>query len=72
MGNKAGTGGALRIAGNVESLINCSFVDNVSNEGGGPAISSIGYIQEISNITFEHNVFDCVPETFLDYEPKVP
>lgn len=72
VGNKAGTGGALRLAGNVQFLINCSFVDNVSDEGGGPAISSIGYMQEIINITFENNVFDCVPETFLDYEPKVP
>eukprot|EP00903_Cladosiphon_okamuranus_P016020 g14792.t1 len=66
-GNTAGTGGALRLAGKA-SVYNCSFVENVSSDGGGPAVSNIGYISKMTGITFSDNVFDCRESTFLDFK----
>lgn len=65
-GNRAGTGGALRLAG-TSSVDNCSFVENVSGDGGGAAMSNIGFISKMSNVSFSGNVFDCEPGTFLDF-----
>lgn len=65
-GNAAGTGGALRLAGTAR-LRGCSFVDNVSGQGEGPAVSNIGYLEELSWSKFSGNVFDCPAETFLDF-----
>ena len=65
-GNKAGTGGALRLAG-TSSMENCSFVENMSDDGGGAAVSNIGSIEEMVNISFSGNVFDCKPGMFLNY-----
>ncbi|CAN0496731.1 unnamed protein product, partial [Scytosiphon promiscuus] len=53
-GNRAGVGGALRLAG-VASIDNCSFVENTSDDEQGPAVSNIGIISSISNATFAHN-----------------
>ncbi|CAB1114887.1 unnamed protein product [Ectocarpus sp. CCAP 1310/34] len=65
-GNQAVTGGALRLAGRA-SLENCSFVENLSDEGEGAAVSNVGIISEISNTSFSGNVFNCAPDTFLNY-----
>ncbi|CAB1118550.1 unnamed protein product [Ectocarpus sp. CCAP 1310/34] len=66
VGNKAGTGGALRMAGTA-SVENCSFVDNVSDDGEGAALSNIGFISKMAHIYFSENVFDCPSGTFLDF-----
>ena len=65
-GNKAGTGGALRLAG-AASVENCSFVDNVSDDGEGAAVSNIGFISGMTDVFFSGNAFDCAPGTFLDF-----
>lgn len=64
--NTAGTGGALRLAGTA-SLENCSFVDNGSEGGRGAAVSNIGSILGMDNISFSGNVFACQPGMFLGY-----
>ena len=65
-GNIAKTGGALRLAGKV-SIDNCSFTDNVSELGGGPAVSNVGFISNVKTSNFHHNVFNCEPHAFLDF-----
>ena len=65
-GNSAGTGGALRLAGTT-SVYNCSFVENSSDDGEGAAVSNIGYIAMIENISFSSDGFDCPSGMFLDY-----
>lgn len=65
-GNTAGVGGALRLGGTL-SLDNCSFVENSSNEAGGPAVSNIGFLKDFSNSSFANNVFLCAPGMFLDF-----
>ncbi|CAM9601541.1 unnamed protein product, partial [Ectocarpus fasciculatus] len=64
--NAAGTGGALRLAGTA-SIINCSFVENYSNDGGGAAVSNIGIVSSAENISFSGNGFDCPTGMFLAY-----
>ena len=63
-GNEARVGGALRLAG-MASVDNCSFVENISELGGGPAVSNIGYMSSVTNNSFYGNVFNCEPKTFL-------
>ena len=63
--NVAKMGGALRLAGKV-SIDNCSFTDNVSELGGGPAVSNVGFISNVMTSNFHHNVFNCEPNAFLD------
>ena len=65
-GNVAKMGGALRLAGKV-SIGNCSFTDNISELGGGPAVSNVGFISNVTNSNFHHNVFNCEPDAFLDF-----
>ena len=65
-GNVAKSGGALRLAGKV-SIDNCSFIDNVSELGGGPAVSNVGLISNVTTSNFHHNVFNCEPHAFLDF-----
>ena len=65
--NKARVGGALRLAGKA-SVVNCSFIENVSDLGGGPAVSNVGYIYNVSISYFRGNVFDCEAEMFLDFK----
>ena len=64
--NVAKMGGALRLAGKV-SIDNCSFTDNVSEDGRGPAVSNVGFISNVRTINFRHNVFNCEPHAFLDF-----
>lgn len=66
-GNAAGTGGALRLAGTA-SVVNCSFVENPSSDGGGAAVASIGVISSMSGVAFKSNAFDCQGGTFLDID----
>ena len=42
-GNTAKVGGALRLAG-ASSISNCSFNDNISEFGEGPAVHNLGYM----------------------------
>lgn len=66
-GNMAGTsGGALRLAGTA-SVDNCSFEENVSNDVGGAALSNIGVISKMKNVSFTGNVFACPPGKYLDF-----
>ena len=67
VGNKARVGGALRLAGKA-SVVNCSFIENISDLGGGPAVSNVGYISNVSNSYFRGNVFDCEAEMILDFK----
>ena len=65
--NRAPNGGALRLTGTT-SLDSCSFVVNLSEEGGGAAISNIGIIPTFSNITFVDNMYYCDPGYFLYFD----
>lgn len=65
-GNAAGTGGALRLAGTA-SLDDCSFVENVSDDGGGAAVSNIGSLLKMEANSFSGNVFACQPGMYLDF-----
>ena len=65
-GNLAGVGGALRLGGNTE-LDGCTFIDNVSDENEGAAISNVGTLELDGNRTrFSGNVFWCEVGTFVD------
>ena len=66
-GNYARVGGGLRLAGTA-SIVNCSFVDNASDLGGGAAVSNIGYISTVTNVSFHGNVFNCGSQTFLEFK----
>ena len=65
-GNTASEGGDLSLAGTT-GLVNCSFVENISDEGRGPAVASIGYMSGISNCSFHSNAFSCQRGEFLGY-----
>ena len=65
-GNTALEGGALSLAGTT-GLVNCSFVENISDEGRGLAVASIGYMSGISNCSFHSNAFSCQRDEFLGY-----
>lgn len=69
-GNRAGVGGALRLAG-MASLDNCFFIENTSDNEQGPAVSNIGSISSLSDTTFVHNVFACEPGMYLEYDDEV-
>lgn len=61
--NMAGVRGALRLAGTAY-LQNCSFLENVSDLDGGPAVSNIGCLSNSSDNIFAGNVFNCASATF--------
>ena len=63
-GNRAGTGGALRLAGTAY-LANCSFVENVSYNDEGAAVSNIGTLFRVENTSFGGNTFSCPLGMFL-------
>ena len=63
IGNTARAGGALFVAGTA-NFINCSFFDNEAEEGEGPAISNIGYVESMQNSSFSGNAYNCAPGTF--------
>lgn len=46
-------------------MINCTFIDNISDNDGGAAISNVG-VSESSGSWFSGNVFNCEPGTYLD------
>ena len=66
-GNHARVGGALRLAGTA-AVVNCSFIDNASNLGAGPAVSNRGYISTVTNVSFYGNVINCGSQTFLEFK----
>lgn len=65
IGNFASDGGALTLYGTVE-LLNLSFFDNHSGEGGGSAISNAGTISEMTGLSFSANKFVCVTGEYMD------
>ena len=65
-GNTARVGGALRLAGK-SSISNCSFNDNISEFGEGPAVHNLGYMSILTSNYFEGNIFDCESGMFLDF-----
>ena len=65
-GNSGGTGGALRLAGTT-SIDDCHFVENISDEGEGTAISNIGVVNIRGNNTFSGNTYNCENSMYLDY-----
>ena len=65
-GNTARTGGALRLAGTAV-ISNCSFVENVSADGEGAAMSNVGSISTMKELYFSGNAFDCPEGMYLDY-----
>lgn len=64
--NIANVGGALRLFGTVE-LLNSSFFDNRSGEGGGSAISNTGVISEMIGLEFSANRFICTDNEYADF-----
>lgn len=58
VGNFASEGGALKLFGSVE-LLNSSFFDNRSGEGGGSAIANVGINSRMTGLTFSANDFLC-------------
>ena len=69
-GNRASEGGALNLAG-TSRIMNCSFVENISDGGRGPAIANIGYLGGISNCSFYENALSCDRGEFLGYNSSV-
>lgn len=66
-GNSARAGGALKLAG-IASLQNCTFKDNTSDDGEGPAVFNGKYISGVTACSFVDNTFNCGPGEFLDYQ----
>lgn len=64
--NEARVGGALRLAGTA-SVHSCIFEENISELGGGPAVSNIGVISDVSNSVFIDNMLTCEPHTFFEF-----
>lgn len=64
--NESRTGGALRLAGTA-GIDNCSFVDNVSEDAGGAAVSNIGFVSKMANSSFRGKTFSCQPDLFLNF-----
>ena len=64
-GNSAEIGGAMRVSGTI-SLFNSSFVENTSEEGGGPGISNGGVILRMVGVYFSGNRYHCSSDAFMD------
>lgn len=65
-GNAARVGGALRLAGSA-IVRNCSFVENLSDNDEGAAVSNIGVISRMEGNSFHRNIFSCPRDTFLNF-----
>ncbi|CAN0225140.1 unnamed protein product, partial [Scytosiphon promiscuus] len=65
-GNTAPAGGALRLAG-MTAFHNCSLADNFANDGEGAAVSNIGIIWWMDDVSFLDNAFVCPQGMYLDY-----
>ena len=68
--NSAIDGGGLWIADRA-SISNCSFIDNVSEERGGPAVSNRGNISKLEGVYFSGNVFTCDMGSFHPFLEEV-
>lgn len=72
--NFTGNGGALRLGGTV-TMENLVFEENKATTAGiddataaaGPAISNVGILLAMTNITFIDNTFYCSAGTYVDY-----
>ena len=65
-GNTARVGGALRLAGTA-AIDNCSFVENLSDDGEGAAVSNIGVLSRVEGNFFHGNIFGCQRDMFLNF-----
>lgn len=63
--NRAGSGGALRLAG-ITSLQGCTFEENLADVDGAPAVSMIGSTLEIEDCNFSGNTYACEAGTFIN------
>lgn len=60
-------GCALRLA-SITSLHNCTFTENMTENGeGAAAVSNVGSVSSMFGGPFVDNAFTCRPEEFLDY-----
>ncbi|CAN0443611.1 unnamed protein product [Pylaiella littoralis] len=66
VGNFAGQGGAMRLAGSV-SLSDCWFSTNRADVSGGSAISNVGITENIQSCSFFSNDVLCGTGFFLDF-----
>lgn len=66
VGNIASVGGALTLFGTA-GLLDSTFSDNLSGEGGGSAISSVGIITEMARLYFSANYLQCPLSDFLGF-----
>ena len=66
VGNVAGSGGALQLAGTA-AITDCLFEGNVAHSEGGPVVSNIGYLSVVINNTLRGNVLSCEKDLFLDF-----
>lgn len=69
--NTAPVGGALRLAGTT-GVYNCSFAENLAEDGEGAAVSNIGTIWWMENVSFIENAFVCPPGMYLAYNEVSP
>lgn len=60
-----GVGDGLRLSGTVR-LVNATFSHNAV-QSKGPAISNIGNMEKMADVTFDDNFFVCVDGEYLDY-----
>eukprot|EP00752_Nemacystus_decipiens_P006539 g5890.t1 len=73
--NLAGSGGALRLSGDV-SISNVVFEGNKASSLGidgtiadaGPAVSNLGRISAMTDVRFKDNTLFCREGTFMDYK----
>ena len=65
-GNKAQIGGALMLFGTAE-VMNCSFLENLSDRESGPAVYNIGSLSTMDNLSFFNNTYNCDKGTYSSY-----
>lgn len=64
--NRARHEGALRLAGTA-SLLGCLFAKNRTEFGGDPAVSNVGYTNNIKKLFFFSNDLRCRLGAFLNF-----
>lgn len=64
--NSARVGGAVRLFGTIE-LFNSSFIENMSEDEGGSAISNAGTISVMTGLSFSGNRFLCADTEYVDF-----
>ncbi|CAM9695055.1 unnamed protein product, partial [Ascophyllum nodosum] len=47
------------------------FIENISGLDGGPAVSNIGYVSNVTTSYFHDNVFNCENQMFLSFNKSI-